>query len=130
MATLTLTETNNAVDTVPFRIKDLMVGEFLCQAGIVSDAQLLRFADLARSAHSSIGSALVFSNVLTSSELFVARRLVNRFLNDSDNPEKYISELNKLLAKKAKAVRRPSSINLSKITKRHAQVGQLLFLVS
>jgi hypothetical protein len=130
MAVFTSTKTNNAVAPVSFRIKDLMVGELLCQAGIVSDAQLLRFADLARAAQSSIGSALVFSNVLNSSELFVARRLVNRYLNDSDNPEKYIDELHKLLAKKSKAGTRHSSINLSKITRRHAQVGHQLFLVS
>lgn len=130
MAALTTTKANDAVNLVSFRIKDLMVGELLCQAGIVCDSQLLRLADLARSAQGSLGSALVFSNVLTSSELFVARRLVNRYLNDSDNPEKYISELSKLLAKKSKAVTRPSSINLSKITRRHAKVSQPLFLVS
>lgn len=120
----------NVPTLVPFRIKDLMVGEFLCQAGIVSDAQLLRLADLARGAKGSLGAALVFSNILTSSELFVARRLVNRYLNDSDNPEKYITELQKLLAKKSKAASRSSSISLAKITRRHAQVNQLLFLVS
>jgi hypothetical protein len=61
-----------------FRIKDLMVGELLCQAGVVTDAQLMHFANLARASKASIGSALVFSRLLTSSELFVARRLVNR----------------------------------------------------
>lgn len=128
MAVLTLTR--KAVEAAPFRIKDLMVGEFLCQAGVISDAQFLRFVGLARAAQSSIGSALVFSKVLTSSELFVARRLVNRYLNDSDNPQIYINELINLLALKPKASTRASSINLSKITKKHAQVGQLLFLVS
>ncbi len=121
---------NNNPPESSFRIKDLMVGELLCQAGVVTDAQLLHFANLARASKASLGSALVFSRLLTSSELFVARRLVNRYLNDSDNPEKYINELRLIVAKKAKPIARHSSISLAKITRRHAQLREPLFLVS
>lgn len=132
MEALLMTPTKNANDcAIPFRIKDLMVGELLCQAGVVTDEQLLHFADLARAANGSLGSALVFSNVMTSSELFVTRRLVNRYLNDSDNPERYLNEVRQLFAaKQPKSVSRPSSISLAKITRRHAQVCQPMFMVS
>ncbi|MDZ4835742.1 MAG: hypothetical protein SGJ27_18350 [Candidatus Melainabacteria bacterium] len=132
MEALHMTPTNNANDcAIPFRIKDLMVGELLCQASVVTDQQLLQYADLARAANGSLGSALVFSNVMTSSELFVTRRLVNRYLNDSDNPERYLNEVRKLFAtKKPKPLTRPSSISLAKITRRHAQVSQPMFMVS
>lgn len=134
METLQSTRQNNLVEEQPsFRIKDLMLGELLCQSGVLTDSRLLELTKIARHAEGSLGFALVSTNLLTSSELFVARRLVNRYLNDSDNPEKYISAMRNLLHKqlqKLHATQR-SSLSLAKITRKHmATSGEALFLVS
>ncbi len=104
----TISSTNALNSYAPFRIKDLMLGEFLCQAGIVSEAQLIELTKLARAARCSLGSAIVFSNILSPSELFLARRLLNRYLCDLEQPEQYIDELGGLLSH-AKQARKSSS---------------------
>lgn len=133
METLLPTRQNKLEEQPSFRIKDLMLGELLCQSGVLNDSRLLELTKIARDAQGSLGFALVSTNLLTSSELFVARRLVNRYLNDSDNPEKYISALRNLLHKqlqKQHVVSR-SSLSLAKITRKHmAASAEALFLVS
>lgn len=94
----TISSTNSGSNYTSFRIKDLMLGELLCQTGIVFDAQLIELTKLARAARCSLGSAIVFSNVLSASELFLARRLLNRYLSDLDRAEQYIDELRGLLS--------------------------------
>jgi len=132
METLNHVPSKNQIAEAPFRIKDLMLGELMCQARILTDAQLLRFTNIARAAGSNIGSALVFSNVLTPSELFVARRLVNRFINDSDNAELYINAVRDLLRKQALVKETRGSLSLAKITRKHMTMSpaQQLTLVS
>lgn len=134
METLKQRKQSNPVEEQPsFRIKDLMLGELLCQSGVLNDNRLLELTKIARVAQATIGYALVSTKLLTSSELFVARRLVNRYLMDSDNPEKYISAMRNLLheqLKKQQATTR-SSLSLAKITRKHlAATNEALFLVS
>ncbi|MBX9667001.1 MAG: hypothetical protein K2X93_05245 [Candidatus Obscuribacterales bacterium] len=104
----TISSTNASNSYTPFRIKDLMLGEFLCQAGIVSDAQLIELTKLARAVRCSLGSAIVFSKILSPSELFLARRLLNRYLCDLEQPQQYIDELGGLLSH-AKQAHKPAS---------------------
>lgn len=131
-------DTSNSVERTvseetkpPFRIKDLMMGELLCQAGIVSDGQLLEMAALARSIKGSLGSALVLSSILSPSQLFASRRIVNRYVNDSENADRYIRDLFQLVEKGRKAPTRDTgSIGLAKITRRYMTTNEALFLVS
>jgi hypothetical protein len=130
----TMSERSNKLEDAPsLRIKDLMLGELLCQSGVLSDSRLFQLTKIARAAQGSLGYALVYSNVLTASELFVARRLVNRYLRDSDNPEQYIGEMRKHLHKqvqKQSATALRSSLSLAKITRKHMATDEALFLVS
>lgn len=113
----------------PLRIKDLMLGELLCQAGILTDKQVLHYAELARCQASSLGSAFVFSGLLSSSELFVARRLVNRYINDSDNPEHYIKSLGTLIRNRPPKQPR-KSLGLARITRKHMTMPKERFTVT
>lgn len=133
METLKMDASNNVELASSFRIKDLMLGELLCQAGVLSDARLIELTKIARAAQSTLGSALVHTNILSASELFVARRLVNRYLNDSDNADRFINALKNTLHKqvqKQAALSRKSSLSLAKITRKHTAAGEPLFLVS
>lgn len=95
------------LQTAPIEIKDLMLGELLCQAEVISDEQLLRIAGMARSSKATLGAVLVFSGIMNSSELFLSRRVLNRFLNDQDNLDRHLQTLTELLSCSSTALTRP-----------------------
>lgn len=77
----------------PFVIKDLMLGEFLCQAGLLSDAVFLRIVQIAKKWKLTVGATLCQLELLNTCELFTARRLLNEYLRDTDNVEPILAEL-------------------------------------
>lgn len=109
---------NNGPLPAPFRMKDLMLGELLCQSGILTDQRLLELASGARKTSSSLGAALVYSGILTSTELFIARRVLYRYLQNPDGLENYLETLNKIVVSKADETGPRSKSVLSKRTGR------------
>ena len=77
----------------PFAIKDLMLGEFLSQGGILTDAQVLRATTVAKTLRKTLGSAFCQLGWLTPRELFQARRILNRYLADPENMAQAFEDL-------------------------------------
>ncbi len=86
----------------PFSVKDLMLGELLCQAGILSDAQILRSITIAKIFGSTIGAAICQIGFLTTRELFRARRILNCYLSNPDNIDDILSLLRNSLGSQAR----------------------------
>ncbi|HEY9784723.1 MAG TPA: hypothetical protein V6D17_04910 [Candidatus Obscuribacterales bacterium] len=93
-------------------MKDMLLCELLCQSGIIDDAEA---ADLIAgvTAETSFAAILRAFGILTDSKLFTARRLVARYLNDSDNIDKYIREIAKLGGRRKKQMMEADSWTLS-----------------
>ncbi len=89
----------NSASTRVIEIKDLMLGELLCQSRLISDQQMLHLVDLARRSGSTLGAVLVVSGCMSASELFMSRRLVNRYLQDQNNLERYLQKLRSILSR-------------------------------
>ena len=74
----------------PFSIKDLMLGEILCQALIISEHQFLEVTQLARQFDITFGAALVRLGILGRQDLFHARRLLNQYLKQPEKLEEFL----------------------------------------
>ncbi len=68
----------------PFSIKDLMLGEILCQAFVISDHQFLEATQAAKRFGITFGAALVRLGIMGSHELFHARRMLSLYLREPD----------------------------------------------
>ncbi len=76
-----------------FSIKDLILGELLCQANILSDSRLLKVLALAKSRNTTLGSALCSEQLIDQQELFSARRILCNYLKNPDSLEDVLQEL-------------------------------------
>lgn len=79
-----------------FPIKDMTLCELFCQAGIASDAEVMRATEMARNTGCSVGYAISLICGIKNSVLFGARRIVNKFLRNPGDIEETISAIRNL----------------------------------
>ncbi len=88
----------------PFTMKDLMLAELLCQAGILNDPLQLQLIQIARKWRLTIGATLCGVGFLTAQELFSARRMVCRYLKTPEELEHILSVLQHKFPRNKKGV--------------------------
>lgn len=80
----------------PFFIRDLMLGELLCQAGWLTDAQLLKATITARSSQTTVADSLIESGWFSRKEISLATRILNRYLRNPNAMDYFLVKLKKV----------------------------------
>lgn len=107
---------------VQFCIHDMILGELLCQAGILSDTELLLIKKNAERFGASVGSVLTGLGSATPEQVFRVRLIVARFIHEKLEVESAIKALKEILpvTRRETGKRVSSLITITRLAERKA----------
>ncbi len=105
---------------VQFCIHDMILGELLCQAGILSDTELLLIKKTAERFGASVGSVMTGLGSATPEQIFRVRLIAARFIREKIDTEAAIKALKEIMpATQRDSGKRVSSlITISRLVER------------
>ncbi len=106
---------------VHFCIHDMILGELLCQAGILSDTELLLIKRTAERFGVSVGTVLTGLGTATAEQMFRVRLIVARYLREKVETDAALNALRNLLPAQRESGKRVASlITISRLVERRA----------